>query len=86
MHAYEVESGGRVGGAPVSGDKVLCRGGPVWQCQVQQLRVDALKDTGICVELRNGFIWRPVVETCERSRVLLGLEVGANHRHQNLLG
>ena len=70
----------------MSGDKVLGRGSPVRQSQVQQLRVDALKDSGIAIELGNGFIWRPVVEACEGSWVLLGLELGSHHRHQDLLG
>ena len=43
--------------APVSGDKILGRGSPVRQSQVQQLRVDALKDTGIIIELGDGFVW-----------------------------
>lgn len=70
----------------MSGDEVLGRGGPGGQGQVQQLRVDALKDTGVAVELGNGLVRGPVVEACQGSGVLLGLEVGANHRHQHLLG
>ena len=75
-----------LGTAPVPGDKVLGGGGPVRQAQVQQLGMDALKDTGVAVNLRNGFIGRPVVEACKGGRVLLGLELGPHNRHQHLLG
>ncbi len=65
--------------APVSSNKVLGAGCPVRHGQVQQFRVDALKDSGVGVQLWYGFIRGPVVEAGEGGGVLLGLELGAYH-------
>jgi len=41
--------------------------------------VNALKDSGVSVELGYGFIRGPVVEAGEGGWVLLGLELGSHH-------
>ena len=70
---------------PVPGDKVFSTGCPIWHSQVQQLRVDALKDARVGVEVGDGLIWGPFIEAGEGGGVLLGVELGPHHRHQNLL-